>query len=192
MIQQLVSHPLPSLFLPILLHSIISPFPPLPSAALAYGIYKQDLPEEKEKPRNVAFVDVGHTSTQVAICSFQKGKLKVSIIDDIISSSCDLVGMSHDYQVLSKAFDPYLGGHDFTERLVTHFKEEFSKRYKLTSLNKPRPTLRLFNECEKLKKNLSANTTSIPINIDCLSEDKDVSGHINRYINVVTIVTIYY
>ncbi|CAI8027430.1 Heat shock 70 kDa protein 4 [Geodia barretti] len=128
------------------------------AVALAYGIYKQDLPAENEKPRNVAFVDAGHTSLQVAICSFQKGKLKV----------------------LSKAFDPELGGRDFTQRLVTHFKQDFSKRYKLSSLDKPRPTLRLFNECEKLKKNLSANTTSIPINIDCLAEDKDVSGHMKR------------
>ena len=83
--------------------------------------------------------------------------------------------------MLSKAFDPELGGRDFTQRLVTHFKQEFGKKYKLTSLDKPRPTLRLFSECEKLKKNLSANTTSIPINIDCLAEDKDVSGHMNRY-----------
>ena len=48
-----------------------------PIAALAYGIYKQDLPEEKEKPRNVVFVDLGHKSLQVIIVAFQKGKLKV-------------------------------------------------------------------------------------------------------------------
>lgn len=48
------------------------------SVALAYGIYKQDLPEEKEKSRNVVFVDMGHHSLQVAVCAFNKGKLKVS------------------------------------------------------------------------------------------------------------------
>ena len=48
------------------------------AAALAYGIYKQDLPEEKEKPRNVVFVDLGHSSLQVIVVAFQKGKLKVS------------------------------------------------------------------------------------------------------------------
>ena len=47
------------------------------SAALAYGIYKQDLPEEKEKSRNVVFVDLGYTGLQVAVCAFNKGKLKV-------------------------------------------------------------------------------------------------------------------
>ena len=49
------------------------------SAALAYGIYKQDLPEEKEKSRNVVFVDLGYTGLQVAVCAFNKGKLKVCI-----------------------------------------------------------------------------------------------------------------
>ena len=52
-------------------------FSPSCSAALAYGIYKQDLPEEKEKPRNVVFVDLGHSSLQVVVVAFQKGKLKV-------------------------------------------------------------------------------------------------------------------
>ena len=50
------------------------------SAALAYGIYKQDLPEEKEKSRNVVFVDLGYTALQVAVCAFNKGKLKVLCI----------------------------------------------------------------------------------------------------------------
>lgn len=48
--------------------------------ALAYGIYKQDLPTPEEKPRNVVFVDIGHSSYQVSIAAFNKGKLKVSIL----------------------------------------------------------------------------------------------------------------
>ena len=32
---------------------------------MAYGIYKQDLPEADKPARNVVFVDVGHTGTQV-------------------------------------------------------------------------------------------------------------------------------
>ena len=48
------------------------------TVALAYGIYKQDLPSAEEKPRNVVFVDLGHSSYQVSITAFNKGKLKVS------------------------------------------------------------------------------------------------------------------
>lgn len=45
--------------------------------ALAYGIYKQDLPATEEKPRNVIFVDMGHSALQTAAVAFNKGKLKV-------------------------------------------------------------------------------------------------------------------
>lgn len=47
--------------------------------ALAYGIYKQDLPTPDERPRHVVFVDMGHSAHQVSITSFNKGKLKVSV-----------------------------------------------------------------------------------------------------------------
>lgn len=48
------------------------------AVTLAYGIYKQDLPASEEKPRIVAFVDLGHSGYQVSVCAFNKGKLKVS------------------------------------------------------------------------------------------------------------------
>ena len=38
--------------------------------ALAYGIYKQDLPETEKPSRNVVFVDCGHMSTQICAASF--------------------------------------------------------------------------------------------------------------------------
>uniref|UniRef100_A0A2D4P4E5 Uncharacterized protein n=1 Tax=Micrurus surinamensis TaxID=129470 RepID=A0A2D4P4E5_MICSU len=48
------------------------------AVALAYGIYKQDLPAPEEKPRNVVFVDMGHSAYQISVCAFNKGKLKVN------------------------------------------------------------------------------------------------------------------
>jgi heat shock protein len=45
--------------------------------ALCYGIYKADLPEQTEKPRIVAFVDLGYTALQASIVALNKGKLKV-------------------------------------------------------------------------------------------------------------------
>lgn len=47
------------------------------AVALAYGIYKQDLPLPEEKARNVVFVDLGHSGFQTSVCAFNKGKLKV-------------------------------------------------------------------------------------------------------------------
>ncbi|XP_031653133.1 heat shock 70 kDa protein 4-like [Oncorhynchus kisutch] len=46
------------------------------AVALAYGIYKQDLPAPEEKPRIVVFVDIGHSGYQTSVCAFNKGKLK--------------------------------------------------------------------------------------------------------------------
>lgn len=49
------------------------------TVALAYGIYKQDLPAPEEKARNVVFVDLGHSGYQTSVCAFNKGKLKVCV-----------------------------------------------------------------------------------------------------------------
>ncbi|XP_052443294.1 heat shock 70 kDa protein 4 [Carassius gibelio] len=128
------------------------------AVALAYGIYKQDLPAPEEKPRIVVFVDVGHAGYQVSVCAFNKGKLKV----------------------LGSAFDPELGGKDFDEVLVKYFCEEFAQKYKLDVRSKPRALVRLYQECEKLKKLMSANSSDLPLNIECFMNDIDVSGTFNR------------
>uniref|UniRef100_A0A4W6FJA4 Heat shock protein family A (Hsp70) member 4 like n=1 Tax=Lates calcarifer TaxID=8187 RepID=A0A4W6FJA4_LATCA len=128
------------------------------AVALAYGIYKQDLPTPEERPRNVVFVDMGHSSFQVSITAFNKGKLKV----------------------LATAFDLYLGGRNFDEALVDYFCEEFKIKYKLNVRDNPRALLRLHQECEKLKKLMSANSSDLPLNIECFMNDIDVSSRMNR------------
>ncbi|XP_071380984.1 heat shock 70 kDa protein 4b isoform X5 [Centroberyx affinis] len=128
------------------------------AVALAYGIYKQDLPPPEEKARTVVFVDLGHSGYQTSVCAFNKGKLKI----------------------LATACDPELGGKDFDEVLVKHFCEEFGKKYKLDVKSKPRALVRLYQECEKLKKLMSANSSDLPLNIECFMNDIDVSGKLNR------------
>lgn len=54
------------------------------ATALNYGIYKQDLPEPDDKPRNVVIVDCGHSALQVVVVAFNKGKLKVCVLDNAI------------------------------------------------------------------------------------------------------------
>lgn len=83
--------------------------------------------------------------------------------------------------MLATAFDPILGGRNFDEMLVNHFCEEFSKKYKLDVKSKIRAVIRLSQECEKLKKLMSANASDLPLNIECFMNDIDVSGVLNRY-----------
>ncbi|XP_067147071.1 heat shock protein 105 kDa isoform X2 [Apteryx mantelli] len=128
------------------------------AVALNYGIYKQDLPAPEEKPRIVVFVDMGHSVFQVSACAFNKSKLKV----------------------LGTAFDPFLGGRNFDGKLVDYFCAEIKAKYKLDPKAKVRALLRLYQECEKLKKLMSSNSMDIPLNIECFMNDTDVSGKMNR------------
>ncbi|KAL1292857.1 hypothetical protein HN51_053422 [Arachis hypogaea] len=125
------------------------------ATALAYGIYKTDLPENDQL--NVAFVDIGHASMQVCIAGFKKGQLKV----------------------LAHSYDRSLGGRDFDEVLFHHFAEKFKTEYKIDVFQNARACLRLRAACEKLKKVLSANPEA-PLNIECLMDEKDVRGFIKR------------
>jgi len=128
------------------------------AVALSYGIYKQDLPNPEEKPRHVVFIDFGHSSLQASVVAFHKGKLKM----------------------LATACDPDIGGRNFDLRLAEHFNEGFKKQYKIDAKTNARAMIRLMAESEKIKKLMSANSTELPINIECFMEDKDVSARVKR------------
>jgi len=127
------------------------------ATALAYGIYKQDLPEPDKPPRNVIFVDVGHTGTQVAATSFNKGKLTM----------------------LSCSHAP-TGGRRFNEAICNYFYKDFQERYKLNVPGNKKAVLKLNTEAEKLKMLMSANSNKLPLGIECFMEDKDVKGSMDR------------
>ncbi|XP_017956226.1 heat shock 70 kDa protein 4 isoform X2 [Drosophila navojoa] len=125
------------------------------ATALAYGFYKNDLFEDK--PRNVIFVDFGHSALQVSACAFTKGKLKM------LASSWDQIG-----------------GRDIDLALAEHFTKEFLERYKINAKSNARANVRLLAEIEKLKKQMSANSTKLPLNIECFLDDIDVSSSMQR------------
>lgn len=128
------------------------------ATALCYGIYKQDLPGADTSPRNIVFVDCGHASLQVNVCAFHKGKLKM----------------------LASAADSQFGGRNIDIILAEHFCKEFKTRYNIDVHTNPRAYLRLLAEVEKLKKQMSANSTTLHLNIECFMDDKDVHGEMKR------------
>ncbi|KAJ3087232.1 adenyl-nucleotide exchange factor sse1 [Quaeritorhiza haematococci] len=133
----------------------------LTAAALGYGITKLDLPDPSlnpsVKPRTVVFVDLGHSSYQVSVVSFVKGKLVVK----------------------GTAYDRNLGGRDFDEALVQHYADEFGKKYRMDIRGSAKAMHRLRAGCEKVKKILSANAVTV-LNVECLLDDKDVSAQVQR------------
>ncbi|KAI4719520.1 heat shock protein 70 [Aureobasidium sp. EXF-10727] len=127
------------------------------ATALGWGITKTDLPGPDEKPKRVAFVDIGHSNYTVSIVEFRKGELKV----------------------ISTAYDRHFGGRNFDKAIVDHFAAEFKEKFKVDINENPKAKLRVVAACEKLKKVLSANAGA-PINIESLMNDVDVRGFLKR------------
>ncbi|CAO3699541.1 unnamed protein product [Rhizopus stolonifer] len=127
----------------------------LTAAALGYGITKLDLPEEK--PRNVAFVDIGHSSYSVSIVSFLKGQLTVR----------------------GSSYDQHFGGREFDAVIVEKLAEQFKEKFKIDVYSNKKALLRLRVAAERCKKVLSANPQA-PVNIESIMDDKDVSAMVNR------------
>jgi heat shock protein 4 len=127
------------------------------AAALGYGITKLDLPTAEEKPRRVAFIDIGHSNYTCSIVEFRKGELIVK----------------------STAYDRHFGGRDFDKALVDHFAKEFKGKYKIDIKSNGKAMVRVHSAAEKLKKILSANLQA-PLNIESLMNDVDVATMLKR------------
>ncbi|RSL80594.1 Heat shock protein hsp88 [Fusarium oligoseptatum] len=127
------------------------------AAALGWGITKLDLPGSEERPRRVAFIDIGHSSYTVSIVEFKKGELAVK----------------------ATTWDKDFGGRDFDRALVEHLAKEFKGKYKVDIMTHGRALARTIAAAEKTKKILSANQQA-PVNIESLMNDIDASTMITR------------
>ncbi|KAI4105185.1 MAG: hypothetical protein LQ339_003516 [Xanthoria mediterranea] len=127
------------------------------ATALGYGITKLDLPTAEEKPRRVAFVDIGHSNYACSVVEFRKGELNVK----------------------STSYDRHFGGRDFDKALVDHFAKEFKEKYKIDINTNPKALVRVATAAEKMKKILSANAQA-PLSIESLMNDVDVSSMMKR------------
>jgi heat shock protein 4 len=128
------------------------------AVALGYGITKTDLPGPEEKPKRVAFVDIGHSNYTCSIVEFKKGELAVK----------------------STACDRHFGGRNFDSALVDHWAKKFKEENKRVDIMaNPKARFRVLAACEKLKKVLSANAQA-NINIESVMDDQDVKGIMKR------------
>jgi len=72
-----------------------------------------------------------------------------------------------------------LGGEDFDNRLVTHFCDEFKRKYKKDLQSNSRALRRLRTACERAKRTLSSSSEA-SIEIDSLHEGQDFYSKITR------------
>jgi L1 cell adhesion molecule like protein len=122
------------------------------AAAIAYGLDKGS-----EKERNVLIFDLGGGTFDVSLLTIDEGI----------------------FEVRATAGDTHLGGEDFDNRLVSHFQQEFKRKYKKDISGNPRALRRLRTACERAKRTLSS-AAQTSVEIDSLFEGVDFYSSITR------------
>ncbi|WRT66460.1 heat shock protein sks2 [Kwoniella shivajii] len=122
------------------------------AAAIAYG-----LDEKTKDERNVLIFDLGGGTFDVSLLTIT-GKV---------------------FSVKATAGDTHLGGEDFDNTLLEHFKGEFKRKNKLDISDDPRAIRRLRSACERAKRTLSS-VTQTTVEVDSLYQGVDFSSNITR------------
>ncbi len=123
------------------------------AAAIAYGLNKEKGSGEK----NVLIFDLGGGTFDVSLLSIDEGI----------------------FEVKATAGDTHLGGEDFDNRLVTHFANEFKRKYHKDMTGNQRALRRLRTACERAKRTLSSSAQT-SVEIDSLYEGIDFYTSITR------------
>lgn len=127
------------------------------AAAIAYGLDKKASVSAGKGERNVLIFDLGGGTFDVSILTIEDGI----------------------FEVKSTAGDTHLGGEDFDNRMVTHFVQEFKRKYKKDITTNKRALRRLRTACERAKRTLSSSTQA-SIEIDSLFDGIDFYTSITR------------
>ncbi|QDS67714.1 Heat shock protein ssb1 [Venturia effusa] len=123
------------------------------AAAIAYGLGSG----KSEKERNVLIYDLGGGTFDVSLLHIQGGV----------------------FTVKATAGDTHLGGEDFDNNLLEHFKKEFIKKTKKDFSKDARALRRLRTACERAKRTLSS-ASSTTVEIDSLFDGEDFTATITR------------
>ncbi|TXT14612.1 uncharacterized protein COLE_00805 [Cutaneotrichosporon oleaginosum] len=122
------------------------------AAAIAYG-----LDQKTKEEKNVLIFDLGGGTFDVSLLSITGGV----------------------FAVKATAGDTHLGGEDFDQTLLDHFKTEFKRKNKLDISDDPRALRRLRSACERAKRTLSS-VTQTTVEVDSLYQGVDFSSNITR------------
>ncbi|KAL8286165.1 hypothetical protein RQP46_004653 [Phenoliferia psychrophenolica] len=125
------------------------------AAAIAYGL--GEATEKSKKEKLVLIFDLGGGTFDVSLLAITGGV----------------------FAVKATAGDTHLGGEDFDNALLEHFKKEFEKKTKLDISDDARALRRLRSACERAKRTLSS-VTQTTVEVDSLFQGTDFSASISR------------
>ncbi|KAG0177500.1 adenyl-nucleotide exchange factor sse1 [Apophysomyces sp. BC1021] len=127
----------------------------LTAVALNYGLTRPGIPSTK--PRNVAFVDIGHSGCSVAIVSLVKGNLTVR----------------------GTAYEEQVGGQHLDQILVEKLAAELREKINVDIYSDKKALARLRVSAEICKKDLSTHHKA-RVSIKSIMDGKDVSIVVDR------------
>ncbi|KAG3118838.1 hypothetical protein PI124_g2633 [Phytophthora idaei] len=116
-----------------------------------------DVPMETETARHIAIVDMGHTSTSIAVVKLTP----------------------EGETLLATEADVELGAETLDRRLFEHFQKEVQTKHQLSVSLHSKEGKRLFQACEKLKKLLST-IGEASVTVENLAPEKDINISISR------------
>jgi len=125
---------------------------------LAYGKTKSDLPEDPTNPRFVIFIDVGCGGVQSSLAAVSK----------------------HQASVLATSTSTATGGRFLDAALFHYTMREIEAKYSCQIRNNKKAINKLRLAVEKIKKQMSANSNKLPLQIENLCEDIDVNLSLDR------------
>ena len=128
--------------------------------AMAYGRTKSNLLPEDSSHNTVVFVDCGSSIMEASMVNISRDRAVV------LGTSSTLA----------------TGGKYFDQALLKYFVEEIEQKYKCQIRNNTKALNKLRIGVEKVKKQMSANSNKLPLQIDSLVEDLDVNLTIDREI----------
>jgi len=126
--------------------------------ALAYGKTKSDLPEAASSARLVVFVDVGCGGLQSCLAAVSK----------------------HGASLLASSTSTNTGGKFLDSALLDFTVAEIEAKYGCEVRNNKKAVNKLRLAVEKIKKQMSANSNKLPLQIENLCEDLDVNLSLDR------------
>ena len=121
------------------------------AAAIAYGL------DKKLEEQNILIFDLGGGTFDVSLLTIDNGI----------------------FEVRATAGDTHLGGEDFDNLLVDHFRNEFKRKNRVEIVDNPKAIRRLKTACERAKRTLSSGTTA-SIELDSLFDGIDFYSNISR------------
>ena len=126
--------------------------------ALAYGKTKNDLPEDDSPPRYIVLLDAGCSGVQGSLAAVTKSKAVI----------------------LGNSSTTSTGGKFLDKALLDFVMTEVEAKHKCDVRNNPKAKNKLRLAVEKIKKQMSANSNKLPLQIENLVDEVDVNMSLER------------